>query len=428
MTESSFFQKSGLVFMIASIKNEILTGLQCLEREIATIYVSTYIPRPCGIATYTKDLTNAINVLNPGKLAEIAVLDNPEDNYQYPWEVKFRIAKNDLASYLQAADYINKSSAQLVNIQHEFGVFGGEWGNYLIPFMEQIKKPLITTLHTVVEEPESEMLSITKKIGFYSDAVTVMSQACVERLRKIYEVDKRKIVVISHGVPDIEFASTGEWKKKLGLEGKTVIASINLIREDRGLDYVIEALPSVVNKHPEVVFLIIGVTHPEVFKIEGESYREKLKALVKKLNLSGHVRFDNRYISLEELINFLKASDFYVTTYRGKDQTASGTLAYALSAGKLCISTPYVYAKEVLADGRGVLVPFGQIEPIAKAINDYIENTHERERTMQRAYNYGRFMIWSNVASKHLNLFRLILNKRKNKSSFDPPSRKSEVF
>ncbi|MBN1262981.1 MAG: glycosyltransferase family 4 protein [Candidatus Pacebacteria bacterium] len=393
--------------------NEILKQLQEQTREVAAIYVGTYIPRPCGIATYTKDLTNAINILNPKRLAEIAVLDRPAESYPYPWEAKFRINMYDLSSFIQAADYINRSAAELVCIQHEFGIFGGPSGEYVIPFMERIKKPIVTTLHTVTKSPPIDVLNIVQKIAFYSEAITVMAEACIQRLVKIYKIDKRKIVVIPHGVPDVAFTSPEPYKKNLGLEGRIIISAINLLSDNKGLEYVIESLPKVIKKHPRILFLIAGMTHPEVLKWQGEAYRNSLAEKAKELGVEANVMFDNRYVTLEELIHYLMASDFYITPYLGADQTASGTLAYALAAGKVCLSTPYVYAREVLADKRGVLIDFRNSTQIAQALNYYLDHPLTMEKTKRRAYDYGRQMIWHNVALKHLELFRLILAQKK---------------
>lgn len=401
--------------MVKKNSNEILNELQKEQREIPVIYVSTYIPRPCGLATYTKDLTNAINVLNPRRLAEVAVLDRPEDSYPYPWEAKFRINMYDLASFCRAADYINQSSAELVCIQHEFGIFGGPSGEYVVPFMERIKKPIVTTLHTVSKDPAIDVLNIVQKIGFYSQAVTVMAQVCVRRLTQIYGLNKHQVVVIPHGVPDVAFTSSEPYKKNLGLEGKIIISAINLLSENKGLEYVIQALPMIVKKHPEVMFLIVGMTHPEVLKYQGEAYRHRLKDLINKLKLERYVRFDNRYITLEELIHYLMATDFYITAYLGPDQTASGTLAYALAAGKICISSPYIYAQEILAKKRGILTDFRKSAPIAQAINYQLKHPLAREKMRRRAYDYGRQMTWPNVALQHLDLFRLVCKKEKAK-------------
>jgi len=394
------------------VRNEILQELQTREKKIAVIYVGTYIPRPCGIATYTKDLTNAFNILNPECLAEIAVLDRPEDSYPYPWEAKFRINMHDLASFIRAADYINQSGAEIVCIQHEFGIFGGQSGEYVVPFMERIKKPIVTTLHTVTKNPPVDVLNIMQKIGYYSEVVTVMAKVCVRRLVKIYGLGRKKIVVIPHGVPDVAFTSSEPYKKDLGFEGRILISAINLLSENKGLEYVIQALPTIVRRHPQILFLIAGMTHPEVIKWQDEVYRNRLKKLIQDLKLEDYVKFDNRYITLEELIQYLMATDFYITPYLGPDQTASGTLAYALAAGKVCISTPYIYAKETLADKRGLLVDFRDCDQIAQAINFQLEHPLVMQKMKLEAYNFGRKMIWHNVALRHLDLFRLILKKR----------------
>lgn len=409
------FVRRGLLMMAQKKykkNNEFLKELQKQQKAVSAIYISTYIPRPCGLATYTKDLTNAINILNPRRLGEITVMDKPEDSYPYPWEVKFRINMYDLASYIQASDYINRSGAEVVCLQHEFGIFGGQSGDYVVPFLERLNKPVVTTFHTVIKSPPPDVRNIVYRIGKKSAAVTVMADACVDRLGRYYHVPKKKIIVIPHGVPDVAFTPSEPYKKRLGMSGRIVISAINLLSDNKGLEYVIHALPKIVKRYPQVLFNIVGMTHPEVIKWQGEVYREGLKKLAKKLGMEKHVRFDNRYVTLEELIEYLMATDFYITPYLGPDQTASGTLAYAIAGGKLCISTPYVYAKEVLADNRGELVDFRSSTQIAKKIVAHLDQPEKMEAMKKRAYEYGRQMIWASVGLQHLSMFRLIADRK----------------
>jgi len=381
------------------------------ERKLRAIYVASYIPRKCGIATFTKDLTNAINVLNPYNFSEImAVNDN---SYDYPWEVKFRIAQDDLKTYISAAEYINNSSAEIVCLQHEFGIYGGRFGEYVIPFLEHIKKPVVTTLHTSPEKPLDVQKDIIRRISNLSAVVVTMVDSIVERLIQTYKVDKRKIIVIPHGVPDIPFGGAEHFKKLLRLRNKFVLSSINLISPNKGLEYAIEAIPYIVKKIPNFVYLIVGVTHPVVKKKYGEEYRNSLKKLIRKLGVSKHVEFVNDYLSLEDLLNYLRASDIYITPYLDPQQVASGTLSYAVGAGKSCISTPYIYAQEVLGSERGILVPFRDSKAISKSILGLHSESKSRYQMERKAYDYGRIMTWPSVALQYLDLFTLVLRKAK---------------
>ncbi len=388
-----------------------------LERQHPTarvIYVSSYIPRKCGIATFTKDLTNAVNVINPYGLAEILAVTDPAggNGYEYPWEVKYRIHQEDEKEFIAAADYINSSSAEIVCLQHEFGLFGGRDGAYIIEFLKRVNKKVVTTLHTVPEKPTEGQKKIVQQIFKYSDAVVVMIEPVLDRLVKVYKVPERKVAVIHHGVPDIPFGGTEHFKSITGLSGKKVMTAINLIASNKGFEYAIRALPEVVQKFPNFVFLIIGETHPTVKKKEGEKYRESLEKLVKELKLSKHVQFINSYVTLEELVNYLRATDIYITPYLDPQQIASGTLSYAVGAGKVCISTPYLYAKEVINGNRGILVPFQSSNEITEAIMQVLSDNNYKQALEQESYRYGRFMTWSAVALDYFDLFNFVLRRR----------------
>lgn len=385
------------------------------RKPIRVIYVSTYIPQKCGIATFTKDVTTAINMLNPHALAEIMPIVKPNENPQFPWEVKYKILQCELNSYLQAATYINNSSCDLVLIEHEFGIFGGNCGEYIIPFLEAIQKPKIMTCHTIIDNPQNEWGQIFQKIVKNVDAFTVMTQDSGQKLIKLYKVKKNTIAIIPHGTPDLAYNSTEIHKKKKHLSGKLVLGNINLLSENKGIDYALEAVAQVVKKYPQVLYLVIGQTHPNILEKEGEKYRNYLKKKIKSLGIQKNVRFINRYLPVEELIEWLKVIDIYITPYLDLQQSSSGALAYAVGAGKPCISTKYLYAQEILANGRGILVPFRDSSAIAKAIIKLCEDHSLKKRIENRAYKYGRYMTWTSVALQHLDFFAETIKKHEAK-------------
>lgn len=396
-------------------KGKISEKLSEQRREVRAIFVSSYIPRKCGIATFTKDLTNAINALNPYALSEIMAVTDPtapNGGYDYPWEVKFRINQEDVTNYISAAEYINSSSAEIVCLEHDFGLYGSRDGEYILEFLKRIKKKVVTTFHTVLENPSQNQKRIIQEIAKYSDALVVMIDPGVKRLVDVYEVDSNKVAVIHHGVPDIPFGGTEHFKEETKLTGRTVMSAINLISPNKGLEYAIEAIPGIIKKIPDFLFLIIGETHPVVKKRFGEKYREELQSRVKKLKIEKHVQFINHYLSLESLIDYLRATDYYVTPYLDPEQIASGTLSYAVGAGKICISTPYLYAQEVLNGNRGILVPFRDSKAIAQAVLSVSTDQSKKESLEREAYKLGRVMTWSSVALDYLDLFNLVLNTK----------------
>lgn len=386
------------------------SGIIKIQRKaIKSIYISTYIPRRCGIATFTKDLTNAINLINPYALAEVMAMNKPEDNLEYPWEVKYKINQFELNTYLQAVDYINQSGANIIMLEHEFGIFGGHCGDYVIPFIESIKKPIITTFHTVVENPDSVCGQIIQRIARASKAVVVMMPESANRLAKYYHVPKRKIVIIPHGTPDLPYGAISEFKNKY--KNRLVLGNINLISRNKGLEYTIQATAKIAKEIPNVLCLIVGQTHPEVIKKEGESYRNELISLARKLKISRNVLFINKYVSLDELVEWLKLIDYYVTPYLDPSQISSGALAYAVGAGKSCLSTPYLYAKEVLGEDRGTLIPFQDADAITNSILHLEKHPIIKKKKEKNTYEYGRLMTWSSVALQHLDLFQKIIDK-----------------
>ncbi|HPR99560.1 MAG TPA: glycosyltransferase family 4 protein [Candidatus Woesebacteria bacterium] len=383
------------------------------RKAMRVIYVSTYIPQKCGIATFTKDVTTAINMLNPYALAEImAIVKEGEENLEFPREVKYKIQRNNLESYKQAANYINNSDCDVVLIEHEFGIFGGNFGAFAVDFAKMIKKPLIMTCHTIPKEAETGYGKVLKELGKIVCGITVMTKDSQKKLIKSYGVDKKKIAFIPHGTPDIPLSSTENYKKQKGLTGKIVLGSINLISENKGLEYTIEAVAKIVKVYPEIMGVIIGQTHPGVIESEGEKYRNFLKEKVKELGIEKNIKFIDKYLSLDDLILWLKTLDFYVTPYLDPEQSSSGALAYAIGAGKICISTPYKYAKENLAKGKGVIVPFRDSEAIATSVLKIWKDKEKMKIIQKKAYEYGRFMTWTNVALQHLDMFELMAKKK----------------
>lgn len=369
-------------------------------------FISSYPPRRCGIATYTKDLATGINNLNPDRLAEIIALDDPlSESLEYPWEVSHRIHQNEWGDYEKVLDYLNNSTIDMVSIQHEYGIYGGEHGAFLVDFVKQLKKPFIVTLHTILTTPGAPHKAIIQELCSRAAAVVVMLPSAVDILRDIYGVAPEKVVAIHHGAPDFPFEpDVTEVKKELGLAGRVVMSSVNLISASKCLEYAIEALPAVVKQCPEFLYLIVGQTHPVVLKNEGEVYREKLQKLARDLGVEDNVRFINEYVTLEQLVDYVRASDFYITPYEGLEQISSGSLAYAIAAGKLCISTPYRYATEMLAGGRGYLVEPQNTQAISDALLHALNNPYDAERMRRKCYAQGRRMTWARVGFRHVRL------------------------
>lgn len=384
------------------------------SKSINVIYISSYIPRRCGIATYTSDLTKAINLINPYSKAEIMALIRPEDKINYPLEVKLKINQYKIDSYIKAANYINKSKADIVVLEHEFGLYGGEFGDFIIKLIELLNKPLVITAHTVPNDFNKGYGLVLKDVIKFAEKVIVMMPKSMQKLIKKYDYPKEKIEIIPHGVPDIPLESNDIYKKKRGLEGRIILGNINLLSTIKGLEYIIEALKEIKGHFDNVLYLIIGQTHPIVLQREGEKYRQFLIKKIQQYDLQENVKFINEYISLEELIEWLKIIDIYITPYLDPQQSASGALAYAIGAGKTCISTPYLYAKEVLAEGRGIIVPFQNSQAIADAVINIYKNPQKKEVMEKKAYKFGRLMTWYNIALQHLELFDEVLDEYKN--------------
>ncbi|MCL5069701.1 MAG: glycosyltransferase family 4 protein [Actinobacteria bacterium] len=384
------------------------------NKSINAIYISSYVPRKCGIATYTKDLTEAINHINPYSRAEIIALVKPDDKINYGPEVKFKINQYEIQSYIKAADFINKSRADIVVLEHEFGLYGGKFGEYIINLMELVKKPIVVTTHTIPDDASKGYGLVLKDVIKIAEKVIVMMAQSMGKLIKKYDCPGEKIEIIHHGVPDLPLEPNGKYKKKKGLEDRLILGNINLLSEIKGLEYTIEALKDIKKQFSNVLYLIIGQTHPVVLQNAGEKYRNFLKGKIKQYGLRDNVKFINEYLTLDELVEWLKVIDIYITPYLDPQQSASGALAYAVGAGKVCISTPYLYAKEVLANDRGIIVPFGNSQAITDAVIDIFKNPLKKSAMEKKTYKFGRMMTWHNVALQHFELFDEVIYNLKN--------------
>ena len=375
------------------------------SKEKCIGFLSTYPPRECGIATFTKDLIDSIDLLGKFAPARVIAVNEIGTIYDYDSRVKQQIRQDFEVDYVQAAKYFNSSRINVVNVQHEFGIFGGEWGKYLVSFLQNVNKPVITTLHTIQPDFEPKARNVLKEITAHSKAVVVMAKAAKNLLSE-YDVPSKKINVIQHGCPDIPFLASDSVKPSLGLKGRTILSTFGLISAGKGVEFVIQALPSLIEKHPNILYLIIGETHPEVRKNEGESYRMSLIRLVDQLGLRNHVGFHNRFLTKRELIRYLHATDIYITPYIGPNQISSGTLVYALGAGKAVVSTPYLHAKEVLSHGRGLFCEFKNPDSIAAEVKKLLENDKLRKEMEKKAYRYSRSFTWPKVAQKYIDIFK----------------------
>lgn len=369
-------------------------------------FVGNYLPRECGIATFTTDLCTALAVeYGRDRLFAIPVND-PDSSYDYPEQVRLELEQEELASYERAADFLNFNGNDLVCLQHEYGIYGGIAGRYILTLLRKLKMPLVTTLHTVLREPDANQRAVLEEIAALSDRLVVMSELAAELLRDVYSVPGEKIDVIPHGVPEMHFMDPNYFKDSFGTEGKSVLLTFGLLSPNKGIENVIRALPAILAQHPNVVYIVSGVTHPHIRRREGERYREELKALAEELGVSSHLILNNRFVSAEELIEHVGAADIYITPYRQEAQVVSGTLAIALGAGKAIISTPYWHAKELLADGRGVIVPFDDPDSIAKAVLRLLDNDAERHAMRKRAYLYSRETTWPKTARAYMASFQ----------------------
>jgi glycosyltransferase involved in cell wall biosynthesis len=379
-------------------------------------FVGGYEPRRCGIATFTHDLCEAVISAVPTAECIVGAVNDKMGGYQYPSRVRFEILEKDLDSYRRAADFLNFSQTEILCVQHEFGIYGGPAGSHLLALLRDVKMPVVTTLHTVLQNPNPEQRKVMEDLIFRSARLVVMAQKGAEILRDVYGVMAEKIDIIPHGIPDIPFATSDLSKLQFGLEGRKVLMTFGLLGPGKGIEYAIQALPEIVRLHPDVVYLVLGATHPHLVAREGETYRLGLERLAEECGVKEHVIFYNRYVSLAELTEFIGATDIYLTPYLNEAQITSGTLAYVFGAGKAVVSTPYWHACELLAEDRGCLVPFRNPQAIANGVCAFLADSQYFTKTQQVAYQMGRKMIWPAVGKLYLNTFNQALEDRKKTS------------
>jgi glycosyltransferase involved in cell wall biosynthesis len=381
-----------------------------LPSRIAVI--GNYLPRQCGIATFTTDLCSAISTeYGTARLLALPVNDTLE-GYDYPARVRWSLAQDELSSYQEAAEFLNFNNIDMVCLQHEYGIFGGEVGSHILHLLRRLKMPLVTTLHTVLREPDPNQLMVMEEIAELSDRLIVMSQLSSQFLQEIFKIPGSKIDMVPHGVPDIPFLDPNFYKDKFGVEGKAVLLTFGLLSPNKGIENVIQALPQILSKHKNVVYIVAGATHPHVLRREGDKYRASLQAMAKEMGVESQVMFHNRFATPEEMAEFIGAADIYITPYRHEAQVVSGTLAYALGAGKAIISTPYWHAIELLDDRRGALVPFQDPDAIAQKTIELLDTPAIRHAMRKRAYLFAREMVWKRVAQGYMKSFSQVRNER----------------
>jgi glycosyltransferase involved in cell wall biosynthesis len=374
-------------------------------RRIA--FLGDYLPRKCGIATFTSDLLTGVAAEFPRCECFAVPVNDIKGGYDYPDVVRFEIEEQDLASYQRAADFLNIGNVDIVCVQHEFGIYGGPAGRDLLALLRELRMPVVTTLHTVLAEPSADHRRVMLELIARSTRLVVMAERGQRMLQEIYQVPPAKIDLIPHGIHDIPFVDPNYYKDQFGVEGRMVLLTFGLLSPNKGIEHVLNALPAVLAEFPEVVYVVVGATHPNELRGQGESYRLGLERLAKKNKVDGNVIFYNRFVELAELKEFIGAADLYITPYLNEAQITSGTLAYAFGAGKAVVSTPYWHAAELLADDRGVLVPFGDPQAIAHAVTALLRDDTRRHAMRKNAYKLGREMVWSNTARLYWRSFEL---------------------
>jgi glycosyltransferase involved in cell wall biosynthesis len=374
--------------------------------------IGNYLPRHCGIATFTTDLCEAISAeYGTDRLLALPV-DDTDVGYDYPARVRWSLAQDNVTSYEEAAEFLNFNNIDMVCVQHEYGIFGGPAGSHILHLLRRLKMPLVTTLHTVLREPDPDQLMVMQEIAELSDRLIVMSQLSAQFLQEIFKVPGSKIDIVPHGVPDLPFLDPNFYKDRFGVEGKAVLLTFGLLSPNKGIETVIQALPRILSKHRNVVYIVAGATHPHILRREGDEYRSRLQALAKEAGVESQVIFHDRFVSPEEMAEFIGAADIYITPYRHEAQVVSGTLAYALGAGKAIISTPYWHALELLDDRRGTLVPFQDSDAIAQKTIELLDTPAIRHAMRKRAYLFAREMIWKRVAQGYMDSFSRVRSDR----------------
>ncbi|MGB8060315.1 MAG: glycosyltransferase family 4 protein, partial [Candidatus Sulfotelmatobacter sp.] len=374
-------------------------------RKIA--FVGNHLPRKCGIATFTSDLLAAVAAAHPQSQCFSVSVNDVQGGYEYPEVVHFEIEEQDLSSYLRAADFLNISDVDIVCLQHEFGIFGGRAGGHILALLRELRMPVVITFHTILREPKVDQRRVMHELVALSTRLVVMAERGRQMLQEIYQAPPAKIDLIPHGIPDVGFVDPTYFKDQFGVEGRVVLLTFGLLSPNKGIEYVLNALPHILAEFPDVVYIVLGATHPNELREHGEAYRLSLEILAKKNKLEKNVIFYNRFVELENLKEFIGAADFYITPYLNEAQITSGTLAYTFGAGKVVISTPYWHAAELLAADHGVLVPFGDAPAIAREVISLLRDNTRRHTIRKNAYKLGREMVWSNVARLYMRSFEL---------------------
>jgi len=364
------------------------------------------LPRFCGIATFTYDLAEAVAAAAPASDIFVGAVNDRPEGYEYSSSVQFEIEENELDSYRRGADFLNFNNADVLCVQHEFGIYGGPAGSHLLALLNEVRMPVVTVLHTVLQTPNASQSKVMAELVNRSDRIVVMAQKGAEILRETYGAPDAKVDVIPHGIPDVDFVDSRVYKAGLGVDGRQVLVTFGLIGPGKGIEHAIKPLPAIVRRHPKVVYLILGATHPQLLKNEGERYRLSLERLAEDCGMAEHVIFHNRFVTLRDLKEFIGATDVYLTPYLNPAQVTSGTLAYVFGAGKAIVSTPYWHAQELLADGRGVLVPFRDSNAIAEGVCELLDDPARMETIRRTVYAMGREMIWPAVGKRYLQSFQ----------------------
>ncbi len=367
--------------------------------------VGDYLPRQCGIATFTHDLRAGLVAEYPSVEVMIAPVNDVAGGYEYETEVKFEFAENDLDSYRRAAEYLNLSDAGVVCLQHEYGIFGGPSGSYILALIKDLRIPVVTTLHTVLQSPSLDQRRVLDELAGLSSRLVVMTERASDMLSDLYGVRRDKIDVIPHGIPDLPFVDPNFLKDQFGVEGREVLLTFGLLAPSKGIELVLRALPDIVREYPDLIYIILGATHPKLVREHGETYRLGLERLARELRIERNVSFYDRFVDLPRLAEFLGVADIYITPYLNKEQITSGTLAYAFGGGKAVISTPYWHATELLSAGRGVLVPFNDPAAISHEVIALLRDEKRRHAMRKAAFLMGREMIWPKTARRYMESF-----------------------
>src|SRR3954468_11397501 len=364
-------------------------------------FIGDYLPRKCGIATFTHDMYASVAGRLPDTECFVVPVNDSPEGYEYAPEVRFEIDEPDLESYRRAADFLNFANTDVVCLQHEYGIYGGVAGGHVLGLVRDLRMPVVTTFHTVLREPNDDQLRVLSELATLSARVVVMTELARTFLQDVYGVPADKIDVIAHGIPDTPFVAPDPYKEQFDVAGRLVALTFGLLSPNKGIEHVLRAVPAVLKAFPSFVYIILGATHPDLVRQQGERYRLSLERLARTLGISKHVIFYNRFVELKELTEFIRAADVYVTPYLNPAQITSGTLAYAFGCGKAVVSTPYWHAEELLADGRGVLVPFADPAALAREVTALLRDEPRRHAMRKKAYLLGREMVWARSAEHY---------------------------